>query len=65
MAYYNYKRVRDLIPEAFTKEFEVQWLEDTGREFEGSADYDGDLWILAAVYIEAIQNKINELKKGR
>lgn len=65
MAYYNYKRVRALIPAQFREEFEARWLEETGREFEGTADYDGDLWVMTAEYIEALQTKINELRTGR
>ena len=57
MAYYNYKRVRDIIPNEFEETWKKNWLEETGQEYDGSADYDGELWILAADYIEYLQKK--------
>lgn len=55
MAYYNYKRVRDLIPQSFSELWEKNWKEETGQEYDGSADYDGQLWCLAADYIEHLK----------
>jgi len=60
MAYYNYKRVRDLIPDDFRASFEAAWKEETGEEFDGSADYDGSLWCLAADYISDLQSRLKE-----
>lgn len=52
MAYYNYKIVRDQIPDEFQKAFACAYEKQTGNEYEGEANYDGDLWILTAEYIE-------------
>jgi hypothetical protein len=59
MAYYAYKNVRDAIPDDFRVKYEKEWLEETGHEFEGSADYNGDLWHMTAAYIEHLQSTIN------
>lgn len=65
MAYYNYKRVRDLIPDDFRSSFEAKWKEETGRNFEGTADYDGDLWIMAAEFIESQRDSLRKVKALR
>lgn len=52
MAYYNYKIVRDQIPDNFQAAFVCAYEKQTGNEYEGEANYDGDLWALAAEYIE-------------
>lgn len=57
MAYYAYKNVRDLIPDDFREAFEKRWKEETDRDFEGAADYDGDLWHMAADYIRSLQQR--------
>ena len=42
MAYYNYKRVRDILPD---------WIiSEQGEDYEGSCDYDGDLWVACLLY---------------
>lgn len=64
MAYYNYKRLRDVIPGAWKKEFEQKWLEETGSKFEGTADYDGDYWIMGAEYIEHLHAEIEKYKNA-
>ena len=62
MAYYSYKRARDAIPKDFFEEYERKWKEDRGEEFECSCDYDGDLWCMAADYIEYLHKQIAALK---
>lgn len=52
MAGYTYKWVRDRVPPYITDEM--------GEDYEGGADYDGDLWIAASNYIDALEA---ELKK--
>lgn len=52
MAYYNYKIVRDQIPDNFHAAFVCAYEKLTGNEYEGEANYDGDQWILTAEYIE-------------
>jgi len=55
MAYYAYKEVRDLIPNDFRDRFEESFKVENGREYDGDANYDGDMWLLAAAYIEHLQ----------
>ena len=57
MAYHNYKLVRDIIPDFI--------IEQQGGYYEGSCDYDGDLWCAAADYINYLLNKIKELEDER
>jgi hypothetical protein len=61
MAYYNYKRVRDAIPKDFYEEYERKWKQDNDQDFECSCDYDGDLWCMAAAYIEHLHKQIDAL----
>ena len=49
MAAYNYKYVRDRLPPYLTDEVEG---------YEGSCDYDGDMWCSAADYIDALEHEI-------
>jgi hypothetical protein len=65
MAYYNYKHVRDSIPKDFYENFEKKWKEETGNEFECSAHYDGDLWIMASDYIDHLHAVIKSLEEGK
>lgn len=60
MAYYAYKQVRDLLPEPYTSSL---FKERTGQAFEGTADYDGDYYIAAALYIEDLLEEIKNLKE--
>ena len=53
MSYYNYKYVRDILPEWITKE--------QGEDYEGGCDYDGDQWCAASDYIYYLIEKIKEL----
>ncbi len=46
MAYYAYKNVRDLLPQHI--------IDKQGPDYEGEANYDGDMWIAAADYIEEL-----------
>lgn len=43
MGYYNYKRMYSAVPLAYREAYETKWKEENGRDFEGTADYDGDL----------------------
>ena len=49
MAYYNYKQVRDQLP---------QWVTDEIEDYEGSCDYDGDQWIAASNYIDYLERQL-------
>jgi len=71
MAYYEYKRVRDLLPDDYltTENFRRKCCGDKGClstkhpcVYEGTADYDGDMWIMTAYYIVELQEKIEELQ---
>jgi hypothetical protein len=55
MAYYNYKRVRDSIPDEWGATWDAGWKEQTGEEFDCSADYDGQLWVKASDYIDHLK----------
>jgi hypothetical protein len=50
MAGYSYKYVRDKLPPYLTYENE---------DYEGSADYDGDLWVAACCYIDEIEQELS------
>lgn len=56
MAYYNYKIVRDQIPNEFRDAFICTYEKTTQKEYDGDANYDGDLWVLTAEYIEYLLN---------
>lgn len=60
MAYYAYKMVRNLLPNRYTEEL---FKERNGREFDGTADYDGDYYVAAAMYIEDLLKEIQSLKE--
>ena len=71
MAYYEYKRVRDLLPKDYltTENFHRKCCGDKGClnkkspcEYEGSADYDGDMWTMTAYYIVELHEKIKQLE---
>ena len=55
MAYYNYKIVRDLIPQFI--------IDQQGEDYDGSADYDGDLWCAASDYIELLISLLERCKQ--
>lgn len=61
MAYYNYKRIYSAVPADFQEAYEAKWKEENGAEFEGTADYDGDLWCLAADYIEHLKAQVDRV----
>jgi hypothetical protein len=63
MAYYNYKHVRDSIPAEFREPWEQQFKAASGREYEGTADYDGDLWLLASDYIDHLKKRVTEIEE--
>lgn len=50
MAYYAYKNVRDLLPDHIIKA--------QGEDYEGTCDYDGDMWIAAADYIIELKAQV-------
>lgn len=49
MGAYNYKYVRDQLPPYLTTETEG---------YEGSVDYDGDQWVAASDYIDALEREL-------
>lgn len=49
MGAYAYKYVRDVVPEFVTKAI---------PDYEGAADYDGDLWSATRDYIDALEQEI-------
>ncbi len=53
MAYYNYKRVRDQLPD---------WIITAqGKAYDGDGNYDGHQWIAAADYIDFLEKRIKSL----
>jgi hypothetical protein len=64
MAWYAYKTVLALIPQDFKDQWEKSRREETGREPEWSADYDGDYWLLAASYIEHLRDLVSRCEKA-
>ena len=64
MAYYAYKSVIcGLIPAEFRESFEASWKKDNGEDFDGTADYDGTYWHMAAGYIRSLIERIKEPPK--
>lgn len=55
MAYYTYKRVRDLLPDHI--------INNQGPDYEGNGNYDGDQWDAAADYIEELLLKIENYER--
>ena len=53
MAYYNYKYVRDQLPNFI--------IQDMGEDYEGEAGYDGDQWIAASNYIDHLEKQLLKL----
>lgn len=62
MAYYNYKEVRDLIPNDFRDAY-IEKFEQDGTEYDGDPNYDGHMWLLAGSYISYLQDGSPPLKK--
>lgn len=58
MAYYNYKHVRDKIPNEFEDLFRNSFKEVQGYDYEGDAGYDGDLWLLTSCYINYLHGNV-------
>lgn len=58
MAYYAYKRVRDLIPESFQEPWEEAYEAENGCEYDGDPGYDGSAWDLAADYVVHLHREI-------
>ena len=59
MAYYNYKRVAN---RADFISATVEWSEQTGEEFEGTADYDGDIYCVAEFLLDKKDEEIARLR---
>ena len=62
MAYYAYKVVRDLIPDEFQDAYRdfndhVYYNGNSSWSYEGSPDYDGDMWYMVATYIKYLEVK--------
>jgi hypothetical protein len=57
MSYYNYKRVRDVIPEEFVERYKAKCLAE-GYEYEGTCNYNGDMWSMTAEYIEELHAQL-------
>jgi hypothetical protein len=55
MASYAYKYAREYIPEYI--------IDAQGEDYEGSCDYDGDLWYAASDYIKALEDAVAALIK--
>jgi hypothetical protein len=55
MGMYAYKYVRDLVP---------GFVIDTLEDYEGTCDYDGDLWIAAARYIHLLEAEVRKQVNG-
>ena len=67
MASYSYKGVcfrDDFI--AMVEEWKAKQIEDWGREdYDGSSDYDGDNWAVAAMLLNAKDKRISELEANQ
>lgn len=61
MAYYAYKCVRDIIPQNFQDEYIKKFKEETGSDYDGGCDYDGDMWYMVEAYIITLHDKIKTL----
>ncbi|MDD5151513.1 MAG: hypothetical protein PHC28_13730 [Flavobacterium sp.] len=61
MAYYSYKRVRELIPNHIEEKYK-NYSDDPDTWFWDNS-YDGDLFDACADYIEELQSEINKIKK--
>jgi hypothetical protein len=61
MAYYNYKVVRDMIPDDFSEKFIKDFEEENDMEYDHDANYDGHMWLLTAAYIDHLHSRIYEL----
>ena len=62
MAHYAYKRVRDVLPnDVMTTEYFRKMVCNCDNfckfpcDYEGDADYDGDMWTVTAEYIKRLQ----------
>lgn len=60
MAFYTYKRVRELLPPEYTSD--EAWQKKHGREYDGDGNYDGDQWIATEEYILDLLKKIETLQ---
>lgn len=62
MAHYAYKSCIYSIPESFRTQYEMDFQRLYGREFQGTAGYDGDYWLMAQAYIRFLQHKVDYLE---
>lgn len=59
MAYYNYKVVRDRIPNDFEDRFVSAFNDANGDDsYDSDANYNGHRWLLTAEYIDYLQASI-------
>lgn len=63
MAYYAYKRVRDLIPDKFQEAYinyndNVYYKGHSQYTYDGDPSYDGDMWFMVATYIKWLQTPL-------
>ena len=58
MAHYSYKDVCSGIP----AHIEEKFTEEHGCEPDGNPNYDGDYWVLTGMWIDELQEEIENLK---
>ena len=64
MAYYNYKVVRDQIPEEFQDRYEEAFNVVNGEgAYDSDANYDGHRWLLTAEYIDYLNAQLDRGRK--
>ena len=64
MAHYAYKNVvYDLIPVGFRERFVRDFEQNSGTDFDGDPNYDGDEWLLTEAYIKSLKEEISDLKE--
>jgi hypothetical protein len=58
MGSYSYKDLCHSIPEKYTENFEKKY----GREFDCDANYNGDYWVIAADYVDDLEQDLAHMK---
>lgn len=59
MAYYTYKEVVHQIPQEYRDKFK----EEYSKEPDDDPNYNGDDWLLTALWIKDLQGKIEDMEK--
>ena len=59
MAYYTYKEILYKV----TPEWEAKFKEKIGEEFEGTADYNGDIHQMAGLMLDELQEKVRQMEE--